>query len=59
MTDKNHELTVKDKEANNTVEGYICDSCYQRMIDSYHNKRSFKLSMLKSWTKKKTPGFHR
>ena len=59
MTDGTYVLKATDTKTNNSVDGYLCNACYQRLIDSHHNKRSFKISLFKSWSKKKIPGFHR
>lgn len=59
MVDKTYTLTATDSEINNGVEGHVCATCYQRLIDSFHNKRSFKISLMKSWSKRKIPSFHK
>lgn len=59
MTDQTYSLTARENGINNGVEGHLCASCYQRMIDSFHNRRSFKLALLKTWSKRKLPAFQR
>jgi len=48
---KRYKIKVNDSKIENGITGYLCRDCYNRFLDSYHNKGVFKISGFLGWAK--------
>lgn len=55
FTEDRYELQVKDMKMDTTVSSFVCRFCYNKFIDSFHNKGFFKVAKMVNWLKKKDP----
>jgi len=50
-----YEIQVKDSSIGTSMDGLLCRFCYNKFIESYHNKGFFKVAKMINWLKKKDP----
>ena len=49
--DKRYAVRVSDTRIDNHLHGFICRHCYNKFIDSHHNKGFFKIAKVTAWAK--------
>ena len=53
LVGERYTVQVKDTSIETHLSGHLCRFCYQKFIDSYHNKGFFKVVKMINWLKKK------
>jgi|GEM_PF-1762220 len=50
-TDRRYSVKVSDIKIDNHLHGFVCRHCYNKFIDSHHNRGFFKVAKLTAWAK--------
>ena len=53
IAESRYEVKVKDSGLDIGVRGFLCRHCYNKFINSYHDKGFFKIAKLITWVKEK------
>jgi hypothetical protein len=51
IIDKRYLLKACDSLIKNCIEGHVCRHCFNKLIESKHDKGFFKLARLTSWAR--------
>lgn len=53
IAESRYEVKVKDSRLNIAVNACLCRHCFNKFIESYHNKGFFKIAKFITWVKEK------
>jgi hypothetical protein len=53
IAENRYEVKVKDSRLNIAINACLCRHCFNKFIDSHHNKGFFKIARLITWVKEK------
>jgi hypothetical protein len=53
IAERRYGVSVWDSRNNVSVKGFLCRHCFNRFIESHHNRGFFKISRLSAWAKEK------
>lgn len=55
FVEQRFEVEIKDKEIDTAFSGFVCRFCYNKFLESFHNKGFFKVAKMIHWLKGKEP----
>ena len=55
LVKERYEVAVNDKSMETSFKGFLCRFCYNKFVDSFHNKGFFKVAKMVNWLKRKDP----